>query len=165
MRSKLLYVVKGEAACLKDGFTYAKELSKVVKGGLYILFHYDRKMLRTFEDEMTAVAFAEAGESETAQEILREREHVLKAEAEKRIQIWKKECENPDLITKFDVVTGDLLSAIRQILQNHAGIEIVILSPSLMERNKPFSIRRLRKYIHRPVVTMSRQIQVEGSTR
>ncbi len=161
MRSKLLYVVKGEKTHEKDGFHYARELSHVVHGGLYVLFHYDRQVRRTFEDEMAAAALAEAGAADSAIALLREREENLQAEAEKRIEQWRTVCDLPERITGFQVTTADLLSVIRKILQDEAGIEIVLMSPSLMEENRRLTIRRLKKYIRRPIVTMSRQIPVE----
>ncbi len=161
MRSKLLYVVKGERTDVKDGFHYARELSHVVHGGIHVLFHYDREVRRSFEDEMAAAALAEAGAADSAVALLREREEELQADAEKKIEQWRALCDLPERVTGFQVTTADLLSVIRKTLQDEAGIEIVLMSPSLMEENRRLTIRKLKKYIRRPIVTMSRQVPVE----
>ena len=161
MRSKLLYVVKGEKTGLKDGFHYARELSHVVEGGIYVLFQYDRKVRRTFEDEMAAAALAEAGAADSAVSLLREWEEEIQADAEQKIAQWRTACDFPERITDFQVTTADLLAEIRKILQDQSGIEIVLMSPSLMEENRRLTLRKLKKYIRRPIVTMSRQNPIE----
>ncbi|MEC4684217.1 MAG: hypothetical protein VST71_00585 [Nitrospirota bacterium] len=155
MKGRVLFVTK-EDENFSDGFSYAMELSKIVNGGIYILLYHDTNILKRFEDDMAAAALAEAGEFETADQILNEEETLLKADANKKVALLAQECSDPAMLVDYRLATGDLVSAIRGVLQDKASIEMVILSPSLMDNGKAISLKKLRKYITRPIVTMSR---------
>ena len=157
MKSKILYVVKGEAADLRDGFTYARELSEVVQGGLHLLFHYDPKPLESLEDDMAAAAFAQAGEPEAARGILAEQAERLRADAEAKVRAFEERGDARGLINDFEATTMPLLAAVRRVLRERPGIEMVILGPSVMERSRSLRIKTLKKGIHRPLVIMRKQ--------
>ncbi len=155
MKGRVLFVTK-EDENFRDGFSYVMELSKIVKGGIYILLYHDKNLLKRFEDDMAAAALAEAGEFETAKQIVNEEEILIKADASKKVALLRQECSDPEMLVDYRLATGDLVSAIRGVLQDKASIEMVILSPSLMDNGKALSLKKLRKFITRPIVTMSR---------
>ncbi|HDO22080.1 MAG TPA: hypothetical protein ENG86_04385, partial [Nitrospirae bacterium] len=105
MKSRVLFVTKGDTGHFKDGFPYAMELAKIVDGGLFILFNYDKQIVKTFEDEMAAAAFAQAGETETARDILSEREKALTGEAEQKVRLLQVLSQGADLIVEHRVTT------------------------------------------------------------
>ena len=135
MKGRVLFVTK-EDENFRDGFSYAMELSKIVNGGVYILLYHDRNILKRFEDDMAAAALAEAGEFETAGQILNEQEAITKENASKKIAVLRQLCSDPKMLVDFSLATGDLISAIRAVLQEKASIEMVILSPSLMDKDR-----------------------------
>ncbi|HEC98403.1 MAG TPA: hypothetical protein ENI58_09695 [Nitrospirae bacterium] len=155
MKGRVLFVTK-EDENFRDGFSYAMELSKIVKGGIYILLYHDKNILKRFEDDMAAAALAEAGEFETAKQIINEEDAFIKADASRKVALLGQECSDPEMLVDYRLATGDLISAIRGVMQDKASIEMVILSPSLMDNGKAISMKKLRKYITRPIVTMSR---------
>ena len=155
MKGRVLFVTK-EDENFGDGFSYVMELSKIVKGGIYILFYHDKNLIKRFEDDMAAAALAEAGEFETAKQIIHEEEVLTRADASKKVDLLRQECSDPEMLVDYRLATGDLVSAIRGVLQDKASIEMVILSPSLMDNGKAISLKKLRRYITRPIVTMSR---------
>ena len=71
-KEKLLFVTRGGEDC-DNGFTYILELAKTLNAGIAMLMVYNKNVMQTYEDVMAAVAFAEAGEIESAREMLRER--------------------------------------------------------------------------------------------
>ncbi len=156
MRSKVLFVTRGDDEQFHDGFVYATGLAKIAEGGVFVLFLHERKMLREFEDEMAAAALAGEGDFEAAREILNEGNPDLKDEAEQRIRQLQALHGGDDLIVDYRTGTDGVVPAIRTVLQEHPAIEIVIISPSLMDGEKSLSFKKLRRKISRPVVTMSR---------
>ncbi len=159
MKARVLFATK-EDENFRDGFSYATELSKIVKGGLYVLLYHNKKILKSFEDDMAAAALAEAGDFETAGQILKEEEAIIREDAEKKVAMLRQQCSDPGMVVDYRLATGSLVSAIRDILQEKASIEMVILSPSLMDNGKAISFKKLRKYVTKPIVTMSRPVRV-----
>jgi len=155
MKGRVLFVTR-EDDNFMDGFSYAMELSRIVKGGIYVLLYHDQNLLKRFEDDMAAAALAGAGEFETAEEILNEERSTLEADAGRKVVLLRQQCPDPGMLVDYRLATGDLVSAIRGVLQDKASIEMVILSPSLMDNGKVISLKKLRRYITRPIVTMSR---------
>lgn len=86
MKEKLLFVTKGGENC-DEGFSYVLDLAKTLNAGVAVLMIYPSRMMNTFEDVMSAVAFAEEGEFETAREILREDEYTPKEVIESKKDI------------------------------------------------------------------------------
>ncbi|MGW8273330.1 MAG: hypothetical protein ACWGN7_08080, partial [Thermodesulfovibrionales bacterium] len=69
MRERLLFATRGGDDC-ENGFAYVLELSKTLKAGISVLLIYPRKMSERFDDVMSAVTFAEAGDHDTAERLV-----------------------------------------------------------------------------------------------
>lgn len=156
VKSRVLFVTKGDDRDFSEGFAYATELAKISEGGVFVLFLYDKDVVGKFEDEMAAAAVAAEGDVESARSILSEREHALQKEANQKVRLLQSLCQRGHPIVEHSVSTDEVISGIRSVLQSHPTIEIVILSPSLMDRDKSISFKRIRRKISRPVVTMSK---------
>ncbi|HEB76256.1 MAG TPA: hypothetical protein ENJ04_07890 [Nitrospirae bacterium] len=155
MKGRVLFVTK-EGEDFRDGFSYAMELSRIVNGGIFVLFYHEEKAIDRFEDEMAAAALAESGGLEAAEQVLNERRLSLKAAACNKAAQLRQQCPDPEMLVDHRIASGDLVAAIRGVLQDKSSIEMVILSPSLMDNGKAISLKKLKKYITRPIVTMSR---------
>jgi len=160
MRPKVLFVTKGEEASFRDGFKYACDLAHIMNGSVMVLFNYDEKsFFRRFEDDMAVSAFAEAGAHDIAREYLSTDEHELKRDAEKKLNLLRQSCGKGQISGSL-VRRGKVEPIIRKILEDHPSIEMVILSPSLMDKdNKKARIKKLLRKIPRPVVTMSKPVE------
>ncbi len=156
MRKHLLFVTY-ENEDLDEGLNYAIDLAKTMGKDLSILIATNKKSLREkFDDLMSAVTFAEAGEQGTAREILSPGE---KAGLEEKVERLAEKCQRSGVNVNIHSVTVELFSAIRDFLREKTGIDMVLLSPSITD-NGNVSSRELNKLVRtasRPVVTMARQ--------
>jgi len=161
MKPKILFVTKGEEENFRDGFKYACDLAHIMDGGVMVLFNYNEKgFFRRLEDDMVVSAFAEAGAHDIAKDYLVGDESMLRRDAKKKINLLKQGCEK-EQISGYLIKRGKVESVIKKILEDYPSIEMVILSPSLMDKDqKKGTIRKLLRKIPRPVVTMSKPVEV-----
>ncbi|MEW6110280.1 MAG: hypothetical protein AB1632_14105 [Nitrospirota bacterium] len=154
MKEKLLFVTKGGENS-EDGFSYVFELAKTLNAGIAILMIFDKRTA-SIEDVMTAAAFAEEGEADTAKEILTEHKNEIKEIADKEFRrLSEKYSEiSRDLI--YQVASGDVITAIRDFLKDKPVIDMVLLSPNLSRDKKVINVKKLLKNISKPIVTISR---------
>ncbi|MEW6410160.1 MAG: hypothetical protein AB1488_08655 [Nitrospirota bacterium] len=154
MREKLLFVTRGDES-YDDGFSYVIELAKTLDAGINILMIYEKRMFETFEDDMAAVAFAEVGEFKTAREILDERQQRIKRDAEKKITELTMKYQGYSVEISYQVGVGDIVSNTRDIIEKKPTIDLVLLSPNLINKSV-INVKKLFRNISRPIVTMSR---------
>lgn len=158
MRERLLFVTNGDKA-FEEGFSYAIELAKSLNAGVSILLVFSRQAASTYEDAMAAVAFAQAGEFQTAKEILKTREKELRKLADEEF----KELSGRYKETQIDIVheyfIGDVLTAIKDFLKNNSNIDMVLLSPSLSSISEGKALKKLIKNITKPLVAISKPLQ------
>ncbi len=157
MREKLLLVTKG-GEDFDNGFSYVIELARTLKADVSMLMVYDRQVIDTYEDIMTAVVFAEAGEFKTAKDILHEKEHKLKAAAEEKL----KELSVTYGISSdidYHIRIGDVLSNLNEFQKNTPNINMILISPSLSKNKKELDLNKLIKIISKPIVTISQPAQ------
>lgn len=144
---------------LEEGVSYAIELAKAMYEDITLLLVQKKTtILNKFENLMTAVTFAEAGEHETARENLAgspengERSKEL-------ISTLLDRCAREGIALRVEDTAQDAVSGIRTYLKNHSGIDKVVLSPAITEAGNVTSkdLNRLVRTSSRPIVTMTRQ--------
>lgn len=156
MARNILFVTKGNKD-YEEGFQYAAELSCIRRTGISVLMIYDKSPLKSFIDNMAAVAFAEAGEAETANDISSEWLRKIDAETKMRTNsLIRKYCrEKESLDVSYRAGTGDIASHIKKSLKSDPSIDMVLISPCISEKGV-LNVKRYLKDISRPVVTMSK---------
>ena len=157
MREKLLFVTKG-GEDFDNGFSYVAELARTLKMDVAVLMVYNRRVTDAYESMMTAAVFAEAGEFNTAKDILHEKENELKAAADRKIRdlsITYRISSDID----YHIRIGDVVSALNEFLKNTPNINMVLVSPSLSKSKKDVDLNKLIKKISKPVVTISQHAQ------
>ncbi len=156
IKEKLLFVTKGNED-YEEGFSYVVELARILGTNIIILMVYDKSSIKTFEDNMAAAAFAEAGETETAKEISEERLRKIQDDTRKRtdILIAKYYKNKAALKIRCKAVVGDIVSNIKKIVESEPAIDMVLLSPTLSDKGS-INPKKLLKNISRPIVTMSK---------
>ena len=118
---------------------------------------HKKSLLKRFEDLMTTVTFAEAGEHETAREILSDK---INGGYEKKLNLLMEQCQNAGIITRVYTVALDAVSAIKDFLKEKNTVDMVLLSPRITDNEniKSSDLQKLVRTASRPVVTMARQI-------
>ena len=154
MKEKILFVTKG-GENTDEGFSYVLELAKALNSGIAVLVVYPRQMMTSFEDVMSAAAFAEAGDFQTVRTLMEEQETELKESEEKKIKEMKVKAAEISVGLIYKTVSGDVASAITDYLKERTGIEMVLLSPNLSKERKILDIRKLLKNISKPIVNIT----------
>lgn len=156
MRKQLLFVTYQDED-FDEGLSYAMDLARAMSEDLTILMTRKKTLLKRFEDIMTTVTFAEAGEHETAREILSDK---INGGYEKKLNLLMEQCQNAGIVTRVYTVALDAISAIKDFLKEKNTVDMVLLSPSITDNGniKSSDLQKLVRTASRPIVTMARQI-------
>jgi len=160
-RNRLLFVTYHDEN-FEDGLSYALDLAKTMNNGIEILMIYKRKVLEKFDDMMTAITFAEAGEHQTAREMISEDYKNRNEDYEKKLATIKEKCTKSGIAVDFSTAAMDAISAIKNILRQNTKIDMVLLSPSVTNDGNVNAkvLNKLVKTASRPVVTMAKQASI-----
>jgi hypothetical protein len=159
MRRKNLLFVTYQNRQSEDGLAYAIQLAKTLGKGLSILMVQEKKgLVDGFSDAMAAVAFAEAGEHDTAREMMKA-DGTVSGPQTGVIADLSDRCKTAGV--RLDVKSSglDATSAIKGTLTGDDGIEMILLGPNVTE-SENFTAKRLTKLIKSatmPIVTIARQ--------
>ncbi len=141
---------------LEEGVSYAIELAKAMYEDITLLFvQKQSSLMDKLGNMMTAVSFAEAGEHDTARQIMNEEKGVY----EKEIDAVVRKCLEQGIHANVHATSLNAISGIRKFLKEHSGIDKVVLSPAITEAGNVTSkdLNRLVRTASRPIVTMTRQ--------
>jgi len=151
MKKHLLFVTcQNESG--DDGLAYAVDLAKTLQEGLTILVVKAKKLGQRFEDLMSAAAFAEENEHETALQLARGSDDT------EAYPGMVEQCRSLGIEAGMTTAHGDLVPAISTALRNSRAVDMVILSPSIT-RDGNVSAKELQRLVRtasRPVVTIAR---------
>jgi hypothetical protein len=139
------------------GLSYAFDLARMLDKGISILLLRKERLMSRFETLMSAVTFAEAGEHDTAHEILAQ-ETGTAADAE-RPRTLEEACAGSGLPTQISRCDADMVTAVGTFLKSNRNVEMVLLSPSITQEGSVSTreLKRLLSTVARPIVTLARQ--------
>ena len=153
MKRNLLFVSYRDGDFGHD-LSYALDLAKMTDKGMAILLVNRKRLADKFEDMMTAITFAEAGEHDTAIKIINasDVEGGLKSKLEKQ-------CRESGMVASVYSALHDAVTSLRAFLKQNKTIDMILLSPSITENGEisPIELKRLLRTSSRPIVTMTRQ--------
>lgn len=160
MRRKQLLFVTYHDENFEEGLSYAVDLAKVMNDGISILMIYKRTVMERFEDLMTVVTFAEAGEHRTAREMISEAYKRHNKDYEERIATVVERCRAAGVRVEVSTAAMDVVSAVRNFVRQNTTIDMVLLSPNITNDGKVSAkdLNHLVKTASRPVVTMAKNI-------
>ncbi len=144
---------------LEEGVSYAIELAKAMYEDITLLLVQKKNsLMNKFENMMTAVTFAEAGEHDTAREIMTGSPQAAERAKKLLAQVQDK-CAKEGIAMKVQDTDQDAVTGIRTYLKNNTGIDKVVLSPVITEGGNVTAkdLNRLVRTSSRPIVTMTRQ--------
>ncbi len=158
-KRQLLFVTYRDAP-LDDGLSYAIELAKAMAEDIVLLTVQKKDSLaRKFEDLMAGVAFAEAGEHETARELTAPGNGSAKAKLNGRFTEMVLKASKDGVHLSAESTEKGVLAGVMSFVRRNAGVDKVVLSPSVTESEVLTSrdLNRLVRSASRPVVTMTKQ--------
>lgn len=162
MKEKILFVTKGGEDCDK-GFAYALELAKAINSGISVLLVYPRQMLSSFEDVMSAAAYAEAGDFDTVRTLMNAQEQTLMEIEKRKLGEMTTKAGEISIELSHKVASGDVASAIKEYLKDGPGIDMVLLSPNLAGNKRLLDLKKLIKNISKPIVNITVPLKAGAS--
>jgi len=160
MNKRQLLFVTYQDEHVDEGISYAIELAKAMLEDIVILLVRKKDSLKEkFDDLMTGVSFAEAGEHETAREIVNGEERDLPAILNSKITEMVLQSSKSGVHLEVQNTDKDVVSGIRSYLKDQSAIDKVVLSPAVTESEMLTTrdLNRLVRTASRPIVTMTRQ--------
>ena len=145
---------------LAEGVSYAIELARALDEDIMLLFVQKRpNLIKKFENLMTAVAFAEAGEHDTARQIATEDCRGMEEVCNEAFDAVVKKCRQEGIHVSAHTSVLDAIPGIRAFLKEHWAVDKIILSPVITAAGNVTSkdMGRLVRTASRPIVTMTRQ--------
>jgi hypothetical protein len=157
VRNNLLFVTcHGE--CCEEGLSYALDLARTMNKEIAILVIFKNRLMKRFDDMMTAVTFAEAGEHETA---LR---HYACSNAQVRssdrhISLLESRCRELGIPINVQTAKSDVVTSVKDAIGRMRSIDIILLGPNVVGQGAVTAreLQRLVKTAARPIVAMTRQ--------
>ncbi len=150
MKRNLLFVTYRDGDFGQD-LSYALDLAKMTDKGVAILLVNKKRLADRFENLMSAVTFAEAGEQDTARQIMEA------SEANDDLpRMLEEKCRQSGMATAVYTAVNDAVQSLKEFLKQNNTIDMVLLSPSITENGEisPKELKRLVKTASRPIVTM-----------
>ena len=162
MRNRQLLFVTYHDENFEDGLSYAVDLAKTMNDGIEILMIYKRKVMEKFEDMMTIVTFAEADDHKTARELIKEYYEARNEDYDKKMSQLVERCKKSGVAVGVSTASMDVVSAVKNLLRQRTGIDMILLSPSITGGGDITSkeLGKLVKTASRPVVTMAKNARV-----
>ncbi len=160
MEKRQLLFVTHRNENITEGISYAIELAKAMDEDIMILFVRQRTCINgKFENLMSAVTFAEAGEHDTAKKMVSEGPRFPDEASRRELALILDKCMNVGVQVSVHTSSLDVLVGIRSFLKKQWGIDRVVLSPAITTDDAISSkdMMRLVRSISLPVVTMTRQ--------
>jgi hypothetical protein len=157
-KRQLLFVTHRDEN-IEEGISYAIELAKaMVEDITLLLVRKKDKAVKRFDDLMSAVTFAEADDHDTARRIMAESQPVSDPHEQKLMGLVEK-CAKEGIHVSVQSADQEAISGIRSYLKQHASVDKVLLSPSVIEAGgvTEKDLNRLVRSASRPIVTMTRQ--------
>jgi len=160
MRRRHLLFVTYQNERYDDGLSYAIDLAKTLNKDLSVLMVPEKKGLsEKFSDMMAAAAFAEAGEHDTAREMM---SGVDMGILQKRMDQILEKCHRGGVMAGIFTSPSDAVPAVRKFIAEQGTVEMVLLGPGATEDGNVSAkdLNRLVKTATRPVITITRHANV-----
>ncbi len=156
MKKNLLFVTYHDEEC-DEGLSYAIDLAKIMDEGITILMVYKNRLMKKFDDLMTAITFAEAGEDEIAKRIMLDSEK--KSVRNEKLNFLIEKCRTSGIDVNVQTESKDIVSAVKDLLGKKTAIDMVLLSPCVTDNGNVTAkeLQKLVKTASRPIVTMAKQ--------
>lgn len=154
-RSLLFVAYRNEE--LGAGSSYVVDLAKTMGEDIALLLVRKKNdFMKKFERLMTAISFAEAGDHETARQVM-----IIDDPSPKdreKLGPFMEQCRSAGVDLHLHAADVSAIPGIGAFLRDHRSVDKIVLSPSLIEEGNMSNreLTRLVRSASRPVVTMTR---------
>ncbi len=160
MGRNLLFITS-QGGVSENGLSYILDLAKATRKGITVLMVYKRKFSERFENLMTAITFAEAGEHETARRLMETA--ASKETEEEKLQDFKERCKDSGIAANIYMASEDIHSALRNLLKKDKSIDMVLLSPDITGNSMTTrDLEKLLKTVSVPIITLTSKAKAES---
>ena len=160
MNARQLLFVTYRNEQVDEGISYAIELAKAMAEDIVLLLVQNgRKAGELVNDLMAGVAFAEAGEENTAVQLSQGTDREQPGSVDRKITEMIVASSKAGVKLEVRNMEKDPISGIRSFLKGNQSIDKVVLSPAVTESEALTTrdLNRLVRSASRPIVTMTRQ--------
>jgi len=160
MNKRQLLFVTYQDEHLDEGLSYAVELAKAMVEDIVLLLVRKKDSVKDkFDNLMSGVTFAEAGEHETASEMAAGAAPGMSEAIKGKITEMILMSSKAGIHLEVQNTDKDVVAGIRNYLKGNSHIDKVVLSPEVTESEMLTTrdLNRLVRTASRPIVTMTRQ--------
>ncbi|HMK60090.1 MAG TPA: hypothetical protein VK452_02955 [Dissulfurispiraceae bacterium] len=156
MRQILFVTYDGDS--YDEGLSYAIQLTKTLNGCLNAVFVCRAGSTNRFDDLMSAITFAEANDSKSAQQIVEDSDEKARQLDIKRRSLIDT-CNAAGINASITKVEEEVYPALKALLESGKNIDTVLLGPSITSKEhlSPRELKKLLKTASTRIVTMERQ--------
>ncbi|HMK56260.1 MAG TPA: hypothetical protein VK448_06470 [Dissulfurispiraceae bacterium] len=156
MRQILFVTYDGDS--YDEGLSYAIQLTKTLNGSLNAVFVRKVGSTSRFDDLMSAITFAEANDSKSAQRIVKDSDEQARQLDLKRRSLIEL-CKAAGIGISVTTVEEGVYPALKALLDSGRNIDTVLLAPSITSKEhlSPRELKKLLKTGSTRIVTMERQ--------
>lgn len=158
-RKQLLFVTYLDEQ-VDEGISYAIDLARaMVEDIVLLLVRKEKTISGHLNDLMAGVAFAEAGDPETAVQVAAGNDRDLPELVNRKITEMIVASSKAGVQLEVRNAEKDLISGIRTFLKGNRTVDKVVLSPAVTESEALTTrdLNRLVRTASRPIVTMTKQ--------
>lgn len=159
MKKKLLFVTYFDEHP-DAGLSYVISLAKAMNEDLTICLLREKRFSEKMDGIMAAATFAEAGETDTASQMITAQN--TDESPEKKLAVLFYRCKKSGIKVDLYSSRADVISSVEKYFKERNGIDIVLLGPNVTV-NGNLSGRKLKRLSHivaRPIVTIGSQQSV-----
>lgn len=159
MKGKQLLFVAHHDENFGEGLSYAVDLARTMGNSIGMLMVYKKKETGELGNIMTTVASGDPGRDKTARELISEDYGRRRESFEEKLSLIEEICRKGGVDVDVSTAATEVVSAIKKILKENAGIGMVLLSPGITNDSDitTKALTRLVKAASRPIVTMAKQ--------
>lgn len=151
MKQSLLYMTY-QGDDFDEGLSYALDLAKMMDRDIAILLVQKKKLSQKFEDLLSEVTCAEENKHETDRQLMSD--YRSKNSGTDLLHLLQEKCGSSGVTVNVYNGLNDIFTALKDFLKTNRSIDMVILSPSIIDNENLSSheLNRLLRIASRPVV-------------